>query len=114
MRILCAIASLSIVLGQVPQVPPANAAKGSPASAVPIPEGVKLGLSEVEDLQKQVLKLKREVLQCQIQPAQNALSRDVRAYVDAVMKAHSNPAFHFDPETFEFVPNPEPKDKPKN
>lgn len=111
MKILFAIASLSVCLGQLPAPVPKGGAMGAPEAAIPPPAGTKLALSEIEDLQKQVLQLRKRLIQCQLAPAETALSKDLSAYVEGVLKAHGNPAFKFNVDTFEFEPVPVPASK---
>ena len=73
---------------------------------------IKFALSEVENLKLENLKLKQQLLNCQIPQATANLNQEWQQYITETLKAHGNPAdVKFDSQKFQFVVEEKKKEK---
>lgn len=100
--------ALLLALMQSPQPTP-------PGSATPALDPIKFGLSEVEGLKLENLRLRRDLLQLQIKMAQDALSVDLQGFISETLKSHGSPSnVVFDPQSFTFKIQPAENKPDKN
>jgi hypothetical protein len=92
-----------------PQENPSKRATPALHSPSQTSEAPKLVLSQVEELQLQILKLKRELLTCQVTTDSKDLGQQINTFADGVLQAHGHPAYILDPRSLDFVPVTPPK-----
>ncbi len=128
MRIFLVLTALSLLaqnppsgapVPSTPTVTPTKPPQIEPGTSQGAPNGVvqppKFGLSEVESLKLSNLRLRRQLIQQQIDAANTLLANDLEVYVDQTLKAHGSPiGVTFDPNKFDWsvtLPPPQPPTK---